>query len=163
MSLHAGLCLDRTTHFLFWRATGHLQNISHSGIIRSIVCPHFVCMYLSVYVAILKSCIMELRLARWNRLWCRCRSVVTLFHWDWSYGSLFYEINNGIDTRAFHCQSLSLPKKWLTGNKDSSIMALFSICRFQGFAVICRRGSPCGLSLSLGGGGEWNSHALSRL
>lgn len=161
MSLHAGLCLDHTT--LSFLKVGRSSTKFFTLWIYPIysMCPHFVCMYLSVYVPVVKSCIMELRSGLWNRLWCCSRSVVTLFHWDWSYGSLFYEINNGINTKALHCQCPSHQKMWLTGNNDSSIMALFSFCSFQGFAVMYRRDSPCGLSLSLVG--EWDSHALSRL
>lgn len=144
-----------------WPVTYKIFHSMDLSYLSYCMCPHFVCMYLSVYVAILKSCIMELRSARWNRFWCRCRSVVTLFHWDWSYWSLFYEINNGIDTRALHCQSPSHPKKWLTGNNDSSIMALFSICSCQGFTVIRRR-LPVRLKPE-SWGREWASHALSRL
>lgn len=149
--------------FLFWRAAGHLQSISRSGFIWSIACVHILyVMYVSVYVPIVKSCIMELHWGLWNRLQCHSRSVVTLFHWNWSYRALFYEINNDINTKALRCQSPSHPKQWLTGKNDSSIMALFSFCcSFQDFAVIYRRGSPCGLSLSLEG--ERDSHALSRL
>ncbi len=94
--------------FLFWRAAGHLQSISRSGFIWSIACVHiFYVMYMSVYVPIVKSCIMGLHWGLWNRLRCRSRSVVTLFRWDWSYRALFYEINNDINTKALRCVTQS--------------------------------------------------------
>lgn len=150
---------------LFWRVAGHLQNISLSGFILSIVlyvssfyihvsvyiCGHLEILYYGIAFGPVKSIVVPLQVC--------CH--VTLFHSDWSYGSLFYEINNGIDTSVLHCQSPSHPKKWLTGNNDSSIMALFSICSCQGFTVIRRR-LPVRLK-SESWVREWDSHALSRL